>query len=104
MLLLAADATVTICHSKTENLAEIARQADILVAGHHGSKYATSQELLDAVKPELALISVGANNSYGHPTQEVLDRLTGANCTIRRTELEGTIVIRRNSRGEKTGS
>ena len=79
-------------------------KADILVAGHHGSKYATSQELLDAVKPELALISVGANNSYGHPTQEVLDRLTGANCTIRRTDLEGTIVIRRNSRGEKTGS
>ena len=65
---------------------------------------ATSQELLDAVKPELALISVGANNSYGHPTQEVLDRLTGANCTIRRTDLEGTIVIRRNSRGKKTGS
>lgn len=68
--------------------------ADILVVGHHGSKYATCPELLDAVQPELAVISVGENN-YGHPTQEVLDRLEEAGCTVRRTDLEGTIIIRR---------
>ena len=68
--------------------------ADILVVGHHGSKYATCPELLDAVQPELAVISVGENN-YGHPTQEVLDRLEEAGCTVRRTDQEGTIIIRR---------
>lgn len=68
--------------------------ADILVVGHHGSKYATCPELLDAVQPELAVISVGENN-YGHPTQELLDRLEEAGCTVRRTDQEGTIIIRR---------
>ena len=68
--------------------------ADILVVGHHGSKYATCPELLNAVQPELAVISVGENN-YGHPTQEVLDRLEEAGCTVRRTDQEGTIIIRR---------
>lgn len=68
--------------------------ADILLVGHHGSKTSTSQDLLDAVQPELALISVGENH-YGHPTQEVLDRLEQAGCTVRRTDQEGTIIIRR---------
>lgn len=68
--------------------------ADILIVGHHGSKNATCRELLDAVQPELALISVGENH-YGHPTQEVLDRLEEAGCTVRRTDNEGTIIIRR---------
>lgn len=68
--------------------------ADILLVGHHGSKTSTCQDLLDAVQPELALISVGENH-YGHPTQEVLDRLEQAGCTVRRTDQEGTIIIRR---------
>ena len=70
-------------------------KVDVLVVGHHGSKYATSAELLDAVQPETAVISVGRNNSYGHPTQEVLDRLAEAGCTVHRTDQEGTILIRR---------
>lgn len=68
--------------------------ADILLVGHHGSKTSTCQDLLDAVQPDLALISVGENH-YGHPTQEVLDRLEQAGCTVRRTDQEGTIIIRR---------
>ena len=68
--------------------------ADILIVGHHGSKYATCPELLEAVQPDIAVISVG-ENSYGHPTQEVLDRLEEAGCAVRRTDLEGTIIIRR---------
>ena len=68
--------------------------ADILVVGHHGSKYATCPELLAAVRPETAVISVG-ENSYGHPAREVLDALEQAGCTVRRTDLEGTIIIRR---------
>ena len=61
-----------------------------LVAGHHGSKYATSQALLAALRPETACISVGAN-SYGHPTEETLLRLARQGCDIYRTDLHGTI-------------
>lgn len=63
---------------------------EALAVGHHGSQNATSQELLDALEPELALISVGAN-SYGHPTSETLYRLTQAKSVIYRTDLQGTI-------------
>lgn len=61
-----------------------------LVAGHHGSKYATSQELLEALSPETVCISVGSN-SYGHPTDETLLRLARQGCEIYRTDLHGTI-------------
>lgn len=61
-----------------------------LMAGHHGSKYATSQALLAALRPETACISVGAN-SYGHPTEEALLRLARQGCDIYRTDLHGTI-------------
>lgn len=69
-------------------------QLDVLVAGHHGSKYSTSQALLEATQPQYAFISVGADNSYGHPTQEVLDRLREFGCMIYRTDLNGTICYR----------
>jgi len=61
-------------------------KADILVVGHHGSKNATSEEFLAAVAPKIAVIQVGAKNKYGHPTQEVLDRLKGLD--IFRTDLD----------------
>lgn len=61
-----------------------------LVAGHHGSKYATSQELLEALTPETACVSVGSN-AYGHPTDETLLRLARQGCDIYRTDLHGTI-------------
>ena len=69
-------------------------QVDILVAGHHGSKHSTSAELLQAVMPKIAVISVGENN-YGHPAQEVLDRLAAIGCVVYRTDLHGNIVFRR---------
>ena len=68
---------------------------DILVAGHHGAENATSQELLSAVKPELVLISVGEENIYGHPNPRLLQRLYDSGIPVRRTDLEGTIIIRR---------
>ncbi len=67
---------------------------EILIVGHHGSAYSTGQELLSATNPETAVISVGADNRYGHPAQTVLKRLTQCGCQIRRTDLEGTILIR----------
>ena len=68
---------------------------DILVAGHHGAESASSQELLSVVKPELVLISVGEDNIYGHPNPKVLRRFYDAGISVRRTDLEGTIIIRR---------
>ena len=63
---------------------------DLLVAGHHGSRYSTSEELLSAVKPEYAVISSGYN-SYGHPTGDALRRIAGFGCEIYRTDLSGNI-------------
>ena len=65
---------------------------EILVVGHHGSKYSSCQEFLEAVRPETAVISVGSN-SYGHPTEETIGRLEAAGAAVRRTDLEGNIII-----------
>lgn len=70
-------------------------QVDVLVVGHHGSKYSTSEELLDAVQPTYAFISVGEGNRYGHPAQVILDRLAQYGCIVLRTDENGTIVFRR---------
>lgn len=65
---------------------------EVLLAGHHGSRYSTSEELLEAVTPEVGIISVGQNR-FGHPTQEAMDRMTDAGMTLRRTDEEGNILI-----------
>lgn len=73
-------------------LADLIGDVDILKLSHHGSKYATTADFLDAAKPEVAIISVG-NNSYGHPAPETIARLTSADATIYRTDINGTIVV-----------
>lgn len=65
---------------------------ELLIVGHHGSRYATSEELLEETRPEWAVISVGHNN-YGHPTQDVLDRLRNAGAEVYRTDLQGTVTL-----------
>ena len=65
---------------------------ELLVVGHHGSRYAASEELLQAVQPELAVISVGYN-TYGHPAEETLGRLARYGCDIYRTDWSGTVTI-----------
>lgn len=75
-------------------LAENSLNSQILKVSHHGSKYSTSNEFLDAVKPRDAIISVGKNNSYGHPNQEVLDRLIKKGINIFRTDEIGDIVYK----------
>lgn len=67
---------------------------ELLVAGHHGAKTSTCAELLSALRPEIAIISVG-DNSYGHPTPEVLERLKEADVQVLRTDELGEIRIRR---------
>ncbi len=70
-------------------------QAKVLKVGHHGSRYASSADFLGRVQPEIAIISCGAWNRYGHPSQQVLDRLRAANANIKlyRTDLQGEITI-----------
>ncbi len=67
---------------------------EILVAGHHGSKNSTSWEFLNQTRPEIVIISVGADNRYGHPSWETLERLNQFGCKVYRTDLEGTIIFR----------
>ena len=67
-------------------------QTELLVAGHHGSKYASSEVLLQAVQPKLAVISVGYN-TYGHPAEDTLSRLARQGCDIYRTDWSGTVTI-----------
>ena len=66
-----------------------------LVVGHHGSKNSTGTALLTATRPKYAMISVGADNRYGHPSDEVLARLDACGCRVYRTDQDGTIVFRR---------
>ena len=65
----------------------------LLKVGHHGSDTSTSESFLKAVSPEYAVISVGANNSYGHPCEETLLLLEKYNVKYYTTEKEGTIVF-----------
>ena len=69
---------------------------DILAVGHHGSASSTCEDLLDALEPETALISVGSGNSYGHPADETLRRLRKIGADIYRTDLQGTIELTLN--------
>lgn len=65
---------------------------DVLLVGHHGSKYAASDLLLETVTPETAVVSCGYN-TYGHPAPETLLRLGEAGCNIYRTDLQGNVTI-----------
>jgi beta-lactamase superfamily II metal-dependent hydrolase len=65
----------------------------VLKVGHHGSSTSTSSSFLDAVKPQYAVIEVGKDNPYGHPTSATLNRLSDANVKVFRTDLDGTVVF-----------
>lgn len=67
-------------------------KADVLKVGHHGSNSSTSSTFLKAVSPKYAVISVGKDNDYGHPTAATLTKLSKANIQIFRTDLLSTII------------
>lgn len=69
-------------------------ESDILVAGHHGSNTSSTAGFLDAVNADVAVISAGEGNPYGHPHDEVLQRLRFRDFEIYRTDLDGTVEIR----------
>jgi len=67
--------------------------ADVLRLGHHGSSTSTTPAFLDAVAPSVAIYSAGANNSYGHPHAEVVDRVVSRGIALFGTDKDGTITI-----------
>jgi competence protein ComEC len=80
---------------------ELDLKSRVLKVSHHGSKYATSGDFLTRVKPEVAIVSCGAWNRYGHPSQAVLDRLRAANVKLYRTDLQGEITITTRGRTDE---
>jgi competence protein ComEC len=72
--------------------------ANVLKLGHHGSKTSSSDEFLEAVQPDIAIVSAGAGNKYGHPAPEVLERAESANAQILRTDEMGRIDCRSNGK------
>lgn len=68
--------------------------ADILKIPHHGSKNGLTKSFLDLANPRIAVISVGKNNSYGHPSKQVLDMLKAKNIQIKRTDIDRHILFK----------
>lgn len=76
--------------------------ADVLKVGHHGSRYSSSSDFLAAVSPSLAVISAGENNSYGHPHEEALERLSGVGADILCTMDTGAVCMSFSDGGMQT--
>jgi competence protein ComEC len=72
----------------------LALRAEVLKVGHHGSSTSTTARFLRAVRPTIALVSVGAGNTYGHPSAQVLASLAAQGATVLRTDRQGSIVVR----------
>ncbi|MEA3452903.1 MAG: MBL fold metallo-hydrolase [Patescibacteria group bacterium] len=90
-ILFTGDISKTIENALIEN--EILLKADILKVPHHGSKTSSSEEFLKAVDPDLAIISVGRDNSYGHPSPIVLARLEESGIKVLQTSKEKDICL-----------
>ena len=86
---LPGDSGKTIEQQLTPKLAPV----DLLKVAHHGSVTSTTPELLDALHPKVAIISVGAQNSFRHPRPEVLERLQAAHVATYRTDVTGSITF-----------
>ena len=87
--LLAGDMPDTLEHEIATSL----RPTMVLKVSHHGSRTSSSTEFLNAIRPQVSIISVGAGNSYGHPTAETLQRLQAVGATVYRTDQSGTVTV-----------
>jgi len=77
---------------------EVNLDADVLKVAHHGSSTSSTEEFLDSVTPDVAVISVGKNN-FGHPSEEVLQRMESKGIYVLRTDISGAVVLK--TYGEK---
>lgn len=75
-------------------------QSTIIKIPHHGSKTSSSEEFINTVNAKIALIGVGENNLFNHPSNEIIDRLKKYGIKIYRTDINGEISIRINNKGE----
>ena len=100
-------------YAKNETIEEIAEKemirfyqkdracrAIVLKVAHHGSKSSSTQPFLEIVKPKIALIGVGENNTFGHPNEGVLERLEKIGAKIYRTDEKGEISLKVNNKGQ----
>ncbi|AFV25177.1 competence-like protein [Methanolobus psychrophilus R15] len=72
--------------------------SDILKVAHHGSRSSTTQQFLQKVNPEVCIIMVGTDNRYGHPHQEIIDRLNLFGCQVYRTDLDGNTIVKNDGK------
>ena len=82
-----------------EDYSENELSADLLKIGHHGSRTSTTDVFLKAISPNIAVISCGKGNSYGHPHTETVEKLVASVENIYRTDVLGTIVIHTDGKG-----
>jgi len=92
--------TGDIGEKEERQLVEELGPVELLKIAHHGSRYSSSQEFLEQVRPEIGVISVGKKNRFGHPTQTVLDRLAEVGAKVRRTDKDGMVRIITEGRGD----
>ncbi|HRI43959.1 MAG TPA: MBL fold metallo-hydrolase [Fimbriimonadaceae bacterium] len=76
-------------------------RAQILKAGHHGSRFSTGDPWLEAVSPTVAIVSCGRTNTYGHPAPDLLERLNRRGITVYRTDRQGTISFELSASGPR---
>ncbi len=101
--LLMGDADESIEEQILDRAPELGR-AELLKVGHHGSRTSTSETFAAAVAPELALVTVGARNRYGHPHPVVLARLARVGARVYRTDRHGTVTVSVASDGSLSAS
>ena len=78
---------------KKDPASDTGRKYELLKVAHHGSRNSTSEDFLAVLRPRLAVISCGRNNSYGHPHEELLLRLASCGAEVRRTDLDGAVTV-----------
>ncbi|HET6763485.1 MAG TPA: ComEC/Rec2 family competence protein, partial [Longimicrobiaceae bacterium] len=96
--LLTGDAEAPAEHAMVQHYADGLR-AQLLKSGHHGSRTSSTEELVSRVRPELAVISVGRRNRYGHPNDDVLQRYAAHHVRVARTDRDGTVTVRVHADG-----
>lgn len=94
--LLTGDASVRVEQELVRDYEKEELQSDVLKLGHHGSKTSSSLKFLETVEPELAIVSAGCDNRYGHPHGEVVDRVEGLGIAIMGTCIHDTITLQSN--------
>lgn len=85
------------------NNARLPHEIDLLKVGHHGSKESSCPEFLKRLRPRIAVISCGANNRYGHPAPETVERLESAGCSVLTTPEYGAVIVKAKARGRAYG-